>query len=134
MDTYNANDKDFVNSELYKSFINSNPGLGFLKIRAYAASQAVPISGMKVVISKDIGGNKVIFFEGTTNDSGVIERISLPVPRMSSDNMLAPIITTYDIDTMYNDEKRLYKVNVYDNIYVVQNINVTPNISYGVDD
>lgn len=132
--TYNVNDKDFLNSELYRSFINSNPGIGFLKIRAYAASGAVPISGLSVVISKDIGGNKVIFFEGVTNESGVIERISLPVPRMSSDNMIAPVISTYDINTTYEGESRLYKVNVYDDIYVVQNINVTPNISYGVVD
>lgn len=132
--TYNVNDKDFLNSELYRSFINSNPGIGFLKIRAYAASDAVPISGLSVVISKDIGGNKVIFFEGVTNESGVIERISLPVPRMSSDNLIAPVISTYDINTTYEGESRLYKVNVYDDIYVVQNINVTPNISYGVVD
>ncbi len=128
--TYNIDDKDFVNSELYKSFINANPGVGFLKIRAFAASQAVPISGMNVQVSKDIGGNKVIFFSGVTNESGAIERISLPVPR-SSDNMMAPLITTYDIDTSYEGVDRMYKVNVYDNIYVVQNINVTPNISYG---
>ena len=131
---YNIDDKEFINSELYKSFINANPGAGFLKIRAFAASQAVPISGMNVVVSKDIGGNKVIFFEGVTNDSGVIERISLPVPRMGGDNMISPIITTYDIDTNYEGVSRLYKVNVYDNIYVVQNINVSPNISYGVSD
>lgn len=132
--TYNVNDKDFLNSELYRSFINSNSGIGFLKIRAYAASGAVPISGLSVVISKDIGGNKVIFFEGVTNESGVIERISLPVPRMSSDNLIVPIVSTYDINTTYEGESRLYKVNVYDDIYVVQNINVTPNISYGVVD
>lgn len=128
--TYNIDDKDFVNSELYKSFINANPGLGFLKIRAFAASQAVPISGMNVVVSKNIGGNKVIFFSGATNESGVIERIQLPVPR-TLDNMMAPIITTYDIETIYEQVNRVYKVNVYDDIYVVQNINVTPNISYG---
>ena len=132
--TYNVNDKDFLNSELYRNFIEENPALGFLKIRAYAASQAVPIGGLSIVISKEIGGYKVIFFEGVTNDSGVIERIALPVPRTGSDNMMAPIITTYDISTVYEGESRLYKVNVYDDIYVVQNINVTPNISYGVID
>lgn len=129
--TYNIDDKEFLNSELYRSFINANPGLGFLKIRAYAASQAIPISGLSVQVSKDIGGNKVIFFEGVTNESGVIEKISLPAPRMESDNMLAPVITTYDVGTSYEGDDRVYKVNVYDNIYVVQNINVTPNISYG---
>ena len=132
--TYNIDDKDFLNSELYKSFINANPGLGFLKIRAYAASQAVPIGGLSVQVSKDIGGNKVIFFEGITNESGVIEKIQLPVPRMGTDNMISPVISVYDISTTYEGESRVYKVNVYDNIYVVQNINVTPNISYGVMD
>lgn len=130
--TYNVNDKDFLNSELYKSFINSNSGIGFLKIRAYAASGAVPISGLSIVVSKDIGGNKVIFFEGATNDSGVIERISLPAPRIDSDNLVSPILTTYDINAVYEGEDKLYKVNVYDGIYVVQNINLTPNIN-GVD-
>lgn len=130
--TYNINDKDFINSELYKSFINANPALGFLKIRAFAASQAIPISGLSVEVSKNIGGNKVIFFEGVTNESGVIERIPLPVPRIGTDNMMAPVITVYDVNTTYDGEGRLYKVNIYDNIYVVQNINVTPNISYGV--
>ena len=127
--TYNLNDKDFLNSELYKSFINSNSRVGFLKIRAYAASGAVPISGLSVVVSKDIGGNKVIFFEGATNDSGVIERISLPAPRIDSDNLVSPILTTYDISAVYEGENKLYKVNVYDGIYVVQNINLTPNIN-----
>ncbi len=130
--TYNVNDKDFLNSELYKSFINSNSGVGFLKIRAYAASGAVPISGLSIVVSKDIGGNKVIFFEGVTNDSGVIERISLPASRIDSDNLVSPILTTYDISAVYEGENKLYKVNVYDGIYVVQNINLTPNIN-GVD-
>lgn len=130
--TYNVNDKDFLNSELYKSFINSNSGIGFLKIRAYAASGAVPISGLSIVVSKDIGGNKVIFFEGVTNDSGVIERISLPAPRIDSDNLVSPILTTYNISAVYEGENKLYKVNVYDGIYVVQNINLTPNIN-GVD-
>ena len=124
--TYNIDDKDFVNSELYKNFINENPSIGFLKIRAFAASQAVPISGMNVQVSKDIDGNKVIFFSGVTNESGVIERISLPVPR-SSDNLMMPVLTTYDINTEYGGIDRLYKVNVYDDIYVVQNINVTPS-------
>ena len=124
--TYNIDDKDFVNSELYKNFINENPGIGFLKIRAFAASQAVPISGMNVQVSKDIDGNKVVFFSGVTNESGVIERISLPVPR-SSDNLMMPVLTTYDVNTEYGGIDRLYKVNVYDDIYVVQNINVTPS-------
>ena len=134
MNTYNVSDNEFVQSDLYKKFLSTNPALGFLKIRAYAASGAVPIADLPIQISKEIDGNKVIFFEGVTNTSGVIERISLPTIRVNGDNMMAPGFVVYDVTTNYNDEIRTYKVNIYDDIYVVQNINVTPNISYGVND
>lgn len=130
---YNVNNADFLNSEFYKKFINANPALGFLKIRAYAARGAVPISGMRVVISKDIGEDKVVFFEGVTNDSGVIERIALPTPQMALDNMVVPVINQYDINTTYDGGNYLYKVNIYDSIYVVQNVNVETDIGYGVN-
>lgn len=134
MNTYNINDKDFINSTIYKNFISQNPAIGFLKIRAFAASQAIPISGLKVVISKNIDDNNIVFFEGFTNESGVIERIALPVPRIESTSMETPMTTTYDITTTYTPDElsRVYKVNMYDNIYVVQNINIVPNMNFGV--
>ena len=134
MNIYNVNDKEFTNSEEFQNFLKNNPAIGNLKIRAYAASGAVPIKGLKVVISTDINDNtKVIFFEGTTNESGVIEKISLPVPRINLDNMMAPNTKVYDLETTYDvgNVKALYKVNMYDNIYVVQNINVVPDLKVG---
>ena len=35
----------------YQNFRRNNMGTGGLKIRAYAASEAVPISGLKIVVS-----------------------------------------------------------------------------------
>ena len=57
MNTYNINDTEFTNSAVYQEFIKNNPSKGFLKIRAYAANGAVPISGLKVVVTKNINEN-----------------------------------------------------------------------------
>lgn len=131
MNTYNFNDASFKNTSSYQNFISANPSEGYLKVRASAASQALPISGLKIVVSKIIDGNKVIFFEGTTDSSGVIEKITLPAPKLNTDNLAAPSSTTYDINATYQPDNLndIYRVNIYENIYVVQTINVVPTLS-----
>lgn len=119
----------FVNSSTFQNFLRENPESGTLKIRAFAASQAVPIKGLRVVVSKVIDDDNVIFFDGLTNESGIIENIVLPAPKLNSDNMNIPNRTTYDITATYIPDNivQLYKVNIYENVYVVQNINVVPS-------
>ena len=56
MNTYNFNDASFKNTSSYQNFISANPSEGYLKVRASAASQALPISGLKIVVSKIIDG------------------------------------------------------------------------------
>ena len=131
MNTYNIKDEDFINTKSYQDFIKSNPTEGYLKIRAFAASQAIPISGLNVIISKIIDNNKVIFFEGATNESGIIERIILPAPRLLSSNLDTPNSTEYDITAIYNKIESLYKVRIYENVYVIQNISVVPEMNKG---
>ena len=129
MKTYNVNDENFLNSELYKNFINTHPSKGNLRIRAYAANGAVPISGLKVVVSTNIENNKVIFFEGVTDDSGLIDRISLPAYKLDLNNLDIPDKTVYEINATYspNNLKLLFSVNIYENVCVVQNINIVPD-------
>ena len=55
----NINDQDFVNSMEYQEFIADNPSRGYLNIRAYAASQAIPIVGLKIIVSKNIENNNM---------------------------------------------------------------------------
>lgn len=131
MNTFNINDQEFVNSEIYQNFLKANPSQGFLKIRAYAASQALPITNLKIVVSKMIGNNKVIFFEGNTNESGIIEKITLPAPKLNQDNLATPSSTTYDITATYEGENltNIYRVNIYENIYVIQTISVVPTMN-----
>lgn len=131
MNTYNINDVNFINSEAYQNFIKNNPGYGNLRIRAYAASQAIPISGLKIVVSTTIGNDNVIFFEGYTNESGIIEKIPLPAPRLQTSNLDAPNTTTYYITATYIPDNLniFYKVNMYENVCVVQNINIVPDMT-----
>ncbi|MBE6161635.1 MAG: hypothetical protein E7158_05420 [Firmicutes bacterium] len=128
MNTYNINDDNFINSDLYKDFIKENPSRGNLRIRAYTASGAIPIKDLKVTISTQYKSANIIFYEGETNESGVIEKISLPAPKLINDNLDVPKKTTYEILAVYEPEKlnNVYKVNMYEDVCVVQNINVAP--------
>ncbi len=129
MNIYNVNDSSFIDSKIYKDYLNDNPEKGGLRIRAYAASGAIPISGVGIIISKVIDNNMVIFYEGITDSSGLIEKVILPAPKLELSNLGVPKKATYDIKATYNGVDRTYKVNIYENVCVVQNINITPDMS-----
>lgn len=133
MNTYNINDENFKNTDIYRSFINDNPVNGYLKIRAYSASGAIPVRGLKITVSTEYEGNTIIFFDGFTDTSGVIEKITLPAPRLNSDNMDIPSRTTYDINATYppNLVDLKYQVNIYEDVFVIQNINIVPDALSG---
>ena len=119
MNTYFINDEKLKNSDFYQEFIKSNPGKGNLKIHAYAASEALPVSGLHIVVSTNIDNNKVIFFDGVTDSSGMIQTLSLPTPSLEISNLEVPVGTIYYIEA----DNITYSVNLYDGICVVQNIN-----------
>lgn len=128
---YKYNDKSFQATDVYKEFIKKNAGKGNLKIRAYAANEALPISNLKVIISTTIGDEKVIFFEGVTDSSGMIETISLPAPVINKNNLLVPDTITYEIEASYDDLNQVFTINMYDGICVLQNIKFTPGLVEG---
>ena len=128
MNSVNISDKSFMTTDIYKKFMNANPSKGYLKLRAYSASEAIPVSGVKVVVSKIIDNKKIIFYEGLTNSSGLIDKISLPAPKLVKDNMDVPNKTTYDVNATYKDMNKVYKVNIYDGVCVVQSINIGPSM------
>lgn len=136
MDTYNINDEKFKDTKTYQDFMGSHPSVGYLKIRAFAANQAIPISGLGIVITKTIEDKKVVFFEGRTNSSGIIEKIILPTSKLDPNDLDAPTSTIYDITATYEPDntKETYKVYMYDNIYVIQNINIVPDINMETGD
>lgn len=133
MNNYNINNEEFINSNIYKDFIKNNPVYGYLSIRAYAANQAIPIPNLKIIISTYIGNYETVFFEGYTNQSGIIEKISLPVPRLNSNNLDAPNKITYKISSMSDsgNVNKTYFVNMYENISVIQNISIVSDMNNG---
>lgn len=133
MNTYNINDVGFKNSEVYNSFMNDNPANGYLKIRAYSASGAIPVRGLKIVVSTNYRDNKIIFYDGITDTSGVIEKITLPAPKLDVGNENVPNKIVYDISATYppNLLNLNYQVNIYEDVFVIQNINVVPTSESG---
>ena len=132
MNIYNINDEDFKKSEIYKKFINEYPMVGYLKIRAYSASGAIPVRGLKIEVSTNYENSKIIFFDGITDTSGIIEKITLPAPKLTTIEDV-PNKIIYDINATYppNLLDLNYKVNMYEDIFVIQNINVVPKPESG---
>ena len=128
MDFRDFNDPNFINTNAYKNFIDKNKSVGYLNIRAYAANAAIPISGLNITISKVINNEKVIFFEGATDSSGIINRITLPTPILSKNDLKIPESEEYDIMAVYENQSLYFKVLMYSNIVVNQNINIVPNM------
>ena len=124
MITYNINDSEFLKTDIYNNFINENRGIGHLSVRAYAASEAVPMEGVKIIVSTIFSGNRIIIYDGYTDDSGVIDNILLPAPIYDENNLVSPKKIVYDIYASYpkNDFFRDYSINVFDGISVLQNI------------
>ena len=136
MNTVYFYDENFNKSDTYKNYISNNPQNGFLSIRAYAANAAIPISGLEIKVSKVIDNYKVIFYEGKTDNSGLISNISLPAPIVNPNTEEIPLSQDYDILAIYEDQKLYFNIKVYSNIQVNQNINVIPEMrldgsSYG---
>ncbi len=128
MNTVNFNDPNFITTSTYKDFVSENTSNGYLNIRAYAASSAIPIKDLNVVVSKNLSNNKVVFYSGVTDESGIIEKISLPTPIVSTNDEEIPSSQSYDIEATYENQKLTYKVVMYSNISVIQNINVVPTV------
>ena len=128
MDTVNYNDLTFQQSDTYKDFASKNSSSGKLNIRAYAANRALPVTGMRVIVSK---------IEATVScNSGLIENISLPTPTISTNDLQAPPSEDYNIEAIYETQDLIFNIKMYSNIAVNQNINIVPQLrtdgnSYG---
>lgn len=131
MNIVNFDDQSFKNTQTYNNFLNNNPTTANLNIRASSANEALPISNVRIIVSKDIDNYKVIFFDGYTDTSGMINRIELPTPSRISNDLDVPQGTLYDIEAIYTPDNldRKYKILMYPDICMVQNINIVPSLS-----
>ena len=127
----NANDESLNNDVAYQEFLRNNPATSTLKIRASAASQALPVSGVNVVVSKEIGNNNIIFFSGSTDESGMINNIVLPAPKANQNDEVAPTLINYKVKATYAPDNlnKEYNVTLYGGTSAIQYIFLSPNVS-----
>lgn len=131
MNNVKITDSSFINTDVYREFMQNNTGSGNLNINASFAQQALPIPNLKVSVSKNIGNYNVTFLEGLTNNSGTLGKIKLPTPPRNNNDMQVPLYTEYKITAKYNNKDYEYNVKMYDGICVVQNINIVLNSEVG---
>lgn len=124
--------EDFKKTDEYKKFIEENSSVGKLKVLAFTAYQAVPISDVEILITKDFGDDKVLFFNGYTNSSGVIENIELPAPDSKyNPNTLEPSKSTfYDLTAISEGYEviKKYNIEMYGGVNSIQYIKMIPKI------
>ncbi len=127
----NVNDEILSSDTAYQEFLRTNTSTATLKIRASAASQALPVSGVNIVVSKEIGNNNIIFFEGVTDDSGMINNIVLPAPQLNPNDEVAPTLINYTVKATYPQDNlnKEYKVTLYGGTSAIQYIFLSPNVS-----
>ena len=119
---------EFMRLDEYQDFINENPDMGTLKVQVFTAYGAIPISDTDILISKDIGSYRVVFFRGRTDSSGIIDNISLPAPSVNVSSYEAPEYTLYNltaINVLYESIKQ-YLVGMFGNVKVIQYVKMTP--------
>lgn len=119
---------DFLSDSKYKEFIRNNPGKANLKIRAFTASEALPLVGIHIVVRTMVGEDEFVFFDGETDSSGMIDTLSLPTPSLISDNLEVPTSILYEIvaESKTMNMNRLYQVRMYEGICVIQNVELLP--------
>ena len=82
--------------------------------------------------TKKVGRNVLILaFEGKTDESGMINGITLPAPAKVKTNEDIPEFTKYDLNATYlkSNFKKTYPISVCCGITIVQHINIIPNAS-----
>lgn len=128
---------EFKKLDIYKDFLESNPDLGYLKIKAFTAQEAIPLSKTEVIITKDIGSYKVIFYRGETDINGMINQIVLPAPKqVSSTSDATPKYTLYELNALHEGYEiiREYQVGMLGNVKVIQYIKMVPIIEVKPND
>lgn len=122
--------EEFKKTEEYQNFIETNPEEGILKIMAFTAYQAIPIEDVEILITKDFGDNKVIFFRGNTNSSGIIDNIKLPAPKSgyNLNDLIVSDYSLYDLTAIKADYETLkqYVIGMYGNIKTIKYVKMIP--------
>lgn len=128
--------ENFKKLDDYQQFILDNPDVGYLKVQAFTAYGAIPIENVNIVIYKDIGSYRVIFFEGVTDSSGIISDIMLPAPETIKNPETTPSYTVYNMTAIHSQYEAIknYSIGMFGDVRVLQYVKMMPEVSLeGVD-
>ena len=122
--------EEFKKLNEYQQFILDNPDVGYLKVQAFTAYGAIPIENVNIVISKDIGNYKVIFFQGVTDSSGIISDIMLPAPETITNSDATPAYTIYNMTAIHSEYETIknYSIGMFGDVRVLQYVKMMPQI------
>lgn len=129
--TININEfEKLKDNQDYQNFLLNNPSTGTLKIRVSSINKALPVKDVDIVVSKIIGNDLIIFFEGKTDESGMVKNIKLPTPMGNPNDEIAPEFTSYQLHAIYKKENfdKMYDISLCCGVSVIQNINITPEV------
>jgi len=129
--------EEYFNSEKNADYLKNNPGSGLLRIQVYTANQAFPLEDVEVKVYKEIDGKRVVFFNGVTDSSGIIDNINLPTKEVKKEVESASDImsTDYIIEAKYpkTGVAQDYIVSIYDDLKVIQPIKFA-SVSGGINE
>ena len=106
--------------DTYESFRRRNNSAGWLRVQAFAGPQTLPVPDADVLVTRDFVDGVRRFASGKTDQSGVLDGITLPAP----DNTLAQDPGTiqpyalYDIRVSHPD----YRTEIYKQVPIFPGI------------
>ncbi len=110
----------------YQDFMKENQGFGTLKIQTLLGNSYLPISGVKIEVYKIFEKEKKIFFQGTTEESGLLDGISLPTQKRREDYLNGATIYQIQATHPHYETYTIYEVSIYDEIKSLQKIEMFP--------
>ena len=107
----------------YAQFLQQNPYKGYLKVQAFRGDQTYPVPGVAVTVSREFADGRRVFFEGVTDENGILDGIDLPAaPRGESLVPDDPLTTAvYDLSArhpLYRDVD--VPIEIYEGITAIQ--------------
>lgn len=127
--------EEFQKTDAYPAFAKQNSDVGYLKVQAFMADQAIPIPDVEILITKEIGDDVVIFFRGYTDSSGIIDNITLPAPadtyNVSTETFSE--FEVYDLTAVKESFHTLkkYTIGMFGGLKALQYIKMIPMIQGG---
>lgn len=109
---------------------------GILRVETYSSNGLYPVGNSRVIVYKEIDGEKYYIYDSHTDSSGILDNLHLPAPDKSLSETeqgscgLAPY-ATYDIFVSHPGFISTYLENVpiFDSTVSIQSVEMLPTVS-----